>query len=353
MYRWTNYSGISVSANEKPRQQKLLSERIGTFLLMAASLVEVFVATVLPVLLVAFVGYLLGELSDIAVEPLNTVTLYVLLPALVFYSLTTTEVGGRGITVVVGSVVAFTLGMVALSLLVGRALGTGSDGLRGLVLASAFPNVGNFGIPVSMAAFGSVGRDTAVLFVIGQSMLLFTVGVYVAAGGMTVSSREPLRRIATFPLLYVVLAAALLRLAGIELSPSDPLMGTVEMVGNASIPLFLIILGMQLSRTDAGATLRRTTPALAMKLAVAPVLAAGLVLVVEFPAPEVAQTFILLAAGPVAVAPLSLAIEFSGGDSETAVTTPEYLSTVIFITTVASMVTVSVLVFVFRAGWVP
>lgn len=316
---------------------------------MAASLVGVFVATILPVLLVALVGYVLGVVSDVDVDPLNTVTLYVLLPALVFYSLTTTAVDSGGITVVVGAVVAFTLGMVAVSALAGRALGTGGGGRRGLVLASAFPNVGNFGIPVTAAAFGAAGRETAVLFVVGQNVLLFTVGVFVAASGRRVDAREPLRRIASFPLLYVVVAAVLLRLAGIELSPSDPMMGTIEMVGNAAIPVFLLILGMQLARTDAGATLRRTTPALAMKLAVAPAVAFALVAVIEFPSVVVAQAFVVLAAGPVAVGTLSLAIEFSDAEPDAAVDTPAYLSTVVFLTTLASVVSVSALVVFFDA----
>lgn len=334
---------------------------------MVASPVDVFASTILPVLTVAAVGYVLGAGTDVDVEPLNTVTLYVLMPALVFHSLATTTVDGGAIGVVVAAVVAFTLVMMALAAGVGRLLGESGPTLRALVLAGAVPNVGNFGIPVSTAAFGQVGRDTAVLFVVGQSLVVFTAGVVVASGGRAGGWRASARRVVTFPLVYVVVLALSASWLGVVPPESGVAMETVTSVGNASIPLFLLILGIQLARTDAGAALRRTLPAVGLKLAVAPALAVGIALLIGFETPAVARTFVLEAGAPVAVTPLALAIEFAdpetapdGGDPddhatadhEATVSAQAYLGTAIFVTTVASVVTVTALIAVLRAGLV-
>jgi predicted permease len=48
------------------------------------SLLSIFAGSVLPIVTIAAVGFTLGRVRSIAVEPLNTVTIYVLTPALVF-----------------------------------------------------------------------------------------------------------------------------------------------------------------------------------------------------------------------------------------------------------------------------
>ncbi len=53
----------------------------------ADSLVSVFVSAILPTLSLAVVGYVLGTVRDVGVDQLNTVTIYVFVPALIFHSL--------------------------------------------------------------------------------------------------------------------------------------------------------------------------------------------------------------------------------------------------------------------------
>jgi hypothetical protein len=127
-------------------------------------------------------------------------------------------------------------------------------------------------------------------------------------------------------------------------------METVRSVGDASIPIFLLILGIQLARTDARAALRRTAPAVGLKLVVAPAVGLAIALAVGFGDPLVARTFVLEAASPVAVTPLALTIEFADGSSDDPVSAPEYLGTTIFVTTVASVVTVTALLSLLQAG---
>jgi len=145
------------------------------------SLLSIFASAILPIVTIAAVGFVLGRVRSIAVGPLNTVTIYVLAPALVFHSIATTDIGGETLAKLLAGVVGFVLVMAAIAEGVGRALGEDEPIRSALVLVSSFSNSGNFGIPLSAFAFGVVGRATAVVYLVGQSVVVYTVGVYLAS----------------------------------------------------------------------------------------------------------------------------------------------------------------------------
>jgi predicted permease len=179
------------------------------------SLVSVFITAILPIFAITVVGYLLGRAMSIDVGPLNVVALYVFLPALVFHSLATTTIAGGVVLTLFGAVVAFVVVMIVLSEATGQLAGTPEPRRSGLVLASAFPNAGFYGIPVAAFAFGAIGRATAVLYVVVQSFLMYTIGVYVASRGGGEGGTGAVREIARLPLVYAIMAAAVSRWLGI------------------------------------------------------------------------------------------------------------------------------------------
>lgn len=175
------------------------------------SLLSPLMSAILPILSIAVVGYALSKTRSIDAEPLATVSIYVLLPALVFYSLATSEItAATTVTFIVGAMV-FTVAIAAVAEGIGRAGNNSDPALNGLVLSSSFPNVGNFGIPFMVFAFGTLGRSAAVLFVIGQAVLMYTMGVYVASREGTASWHKPVMNIFRLPMLYATVAGVLIR----------------------------------------------------------------------------------------------------------------------------------------------
>ncbi|MFC6736804.1 hypothetical protein ACFQEQ_11220 [Halolamina salina] len=87
------------------------------------ALIDIFVSAILPIVLIAGVGFTLGRAKDVEPGPLNTATVYVLAPALVLHSLLDTGLGGETLVRLAAAVTAFTLGMAALVELSGRLLG--------------------------------------------------------------------------------------------------------------------------------------------------------------------------------------------------------------------------------------
>ena len=302
------------------------------------SLLSAFTQAVLPVLSVAAVGYALGVLTDVEPEPLVTVTVYVLVPALVFHSLATASVGGTEGIRIVGAAVVLTLVMWAVS--EGVATVASEQTRNGFVLAGTFPNTANYGIPLSVFAFPSVGRTTAVLYVIGSTVMIYTVGVYVASRDAAASSLGALRRVARLPLVYAVPVGVAANLLGFD--GGGAAFETLRLVGDSSIPLMLIVLGVQLARATPSGTVRDVGVVNAVRLVVAPLVAVPVVLALGFTDPNVARVVVLEASTPVAVTTVILTVEF-GGD-------PDYAAAAVLTTTLASIVTVTLLIELLRSG---
>ena len=315
----------------------------------SVSLLGIFATAILPIVAVAAVGFGLGRYKDVEADALNTITVYVLAPALVVHSLTTSALGGGTILAVVAAVGLFTAVMLAVGEAVGRLAGQREPILGAFVLVTIFPNTGNYGIPLADFAFGSTGRSVAVLVTALEAVLMYTVGIYIAARGGETDPLGDMKRVFGVPLVYAVVVALVARYAGVVPPAESTLMTTLELVGNASIPVMLLILGIQLAGVDVTGTLRPVGAASALRLVLAPIVASAAVLLVGVGNPTVARAVVLLLATPTGVTTIILVGAFSGAGDRLA--PGEFTSATVFVTTVASVVTVTGLVAALQAGW--
>ena len=313
------------------------------------SLLGIFATAILPIVAIATAGFVLGRVRDVAVDPLNTITVYVLVPALVFHSLATTSLGGATLASVAVGVLLFTGVMAVLAEGTGRALGETEPILGTFVLVSVFSNAGNYGIPVSEFAFGAVGRSTAVVYIVAQSVAMYTLGVYLAARGDGEDWRSGMRAIFTIPLIYTVVAALAARSLGVVPAADTATMETLKLVGDSAIPVMLLILGIELADTDYSAAAIRVTPAAALKMLVAPVVAVGIVTVVGFQNTTVARVFVLQCSMPAAVTTLILTGEFAGSAPD-GMDAAEFAGTAIFLSTVVSVPLLTGLIALLQSG---
>lgn len=312
------------------------------------SFVSALNTAILPVLAIAGVGFVLGRYRDVSVETLSTITIYVLVPALVFSSLATTSLEGSAAVSILVGVVAFTVVMIGLAEAGARALGETGPVRSGMVLTSSFSNAGNYGIPLSAFAFGAVGRSTAILYISVQAVLLYTVGVYVASRGERGRGAGAFFEVFKLPLAYAVLAAGLARAFDLVPPPDGVVMQTITLTGDAAIPVMLVMLGVQLANTNYGGTTSRVWAPTTLKMVVAPLAALGIALGIGFDDPVVGRVFVLECAMPAAVTPLMLTIEYGGEGSGLAAA--EYVSTTILVTTLLSVPILAVLVGVLQSG---
>jgi predicted permease len=150
-------------------------------------------------------------------------------------------------------------------------------------------------------------------------------------------------QVLTLPVTYAVVAAGVVLAFDLVPPTSGPAMKSIKLLGDASIPLFLLILGLQVAEMRPGQTVRRTLPTVSVKLLVAPVVAAVLTLVFGF------ADSVVLAAGPAAVTPLVLTIEFTD-DNMAGVSAAEYVGTVVLLAIFGAFPVVTGLIFLFEVG---
>lgn len=312
------------------------------------SLVDALTTAILPVLAVAAAGAALGRLRDVTVDPLATVTLYILAPALVFHSLATTSIRAGSVMRVAVGVVVFTVVMTMTALAVGRLTGLSQE-LRGsLALTSAFPNSGNYGIPLATFAFGALGESIAVLFLAAQSVLVYTLGVVLASRGGGADLRGAASEVFRLPLLYAAVAAGLVRL--FDAVPSGSMMDTIRLTGDAAIPVMLLLLGIQVVGGTGRGDVTSVIPGVVLKLFIAPVIGLVLAIGLGFEDATVGRVFILECAMPAAITPLMLVVEYRGEGSIEGLSAPDYVSTTILVTTLLSVVTLTGLIALLQTG---
>jgi len=321
-----------------------------TALTLLQSLLSIFLSSVAPPLSIAAMGYLLGQSRDVSIDGLSAVTVYILLPALVFETLVTTSIDIGTVTSIAGVMVAFTFVMGLIAWATDWSRGQEGTVMYGAAMAAAIPNVGNFGIPVASFAFGEAGRSTAVLFVVVQNLILYTLGIYLLSKGRADSGHnEAVRRVLSQPVVYAVLAAMIV--TGLDARPptDSTVMQTLGMVGDASIPVFLVILGLQVAKMNVGATVRKTLPTVGLKILIAPLVAVTLITLIDVGDLSVTWAFVVLAAGPSAVTPMVLSIEFAN-NSDARISTGDYVGTVVFLTIFGSLPIVTGLILLVRSG---
>ncbi|MDV6373252.1 AEC family transporter [Deinococcus arenicola] len=289
----------------------------------------------LPVMIVAGLGALLASRMQIDQVTVSRITMYLLIPALVLDVILQTpvkaaEAGQLGL--------AFLLTM-GLSLALGWLIGWGRPDAerRSLSAAAGIWNSGNMGLPIALFAFGDRGFDQATVVFLVSIVAMYIVGpaIYGSASksGQKYGVAGILKSVFRLPTVWVALVALGLRLLNVPL-PEGITRG-VSLLAQATLPLVLLSLGLQLGAGGWPPLNRRVWLASAARLIGGPLIALGvgsLVGLRELPL----AVLILSASMPTAVNALLLAQEY-GGDSET-------VAGVVLVTTLGSVLTVAAVV---------
>lgn len=295
-----------------------------------------FVEIILPVFLIVFSGYLLERFGQLDFRTLTNTSLYLLSPSLVFSALMKREVPLDLALNLFFFMLVYTALMTALAAALGRSLKLDRDARTALSLSTVFMNVGNFGLPLVYFAFGDAGLDVSILTFVVFNLPLSTLAIVMAQGSgapLLPAIRNTLR----IPIFHAVLLA--LALKGLDLTLPVFLLRPVDLMGQAAIPLMLIMLGMQLARTHLVATPGFLTLAGVLRLLVAP--AVAWFITPWFGLEGLArQVVVLQTSTPAAVLPLLYSLRFGAR--------PDLVAGAIFTSTLASAGTLTLLLYLLK-----
>jgi len=194
---------------------------------------------VLPVFLIALVGYVYGRRKRPDMRVINQVNMDVFVPALIFYALASRSFAFEEYSRVALAAVVVMLGSGALAFPLCRMLGWQ---WRTFVPPVMFSNCGNLGLPLFVLAFGEQALAIAVIFLVAENTLHFTLGRYFLDHHVRPWHvlRSPVVLATLFGLGFSVL----------ELPLPQAVLLPIEMIGNISIPLLLFALGVRLVDID-------------------------------------------------------------------------------------------------------
>ncbi len=201
-------------------------------------------------------------------------------------------------------------------------------------------NAGNYGLPVNLFAFGPDAVAPASLFFTVNAMVAASLGVYLSAWGRA-SARLALRRAAGVPLVYAAALGLLVNLSG--LAVPEPLGKAFHLMGQASVPTMLVVLGIKLAEMVQSRQCTVPVPALAFvavaRLLLAPALAWVLAGVLGLDG--LARNVVIVeSAMPTAVITTILATEFE--------TDPSFAALCVLVTTLLSLPTMTILLNLLR-----
>ena len=197
---------------------------------------------VAPVFLLAAIGFTWVRLGfEYRVQFVTQLAMTLSVPCLIFVSLMRTEIDPAALTTLsLASVAAYGAVTLATALLVwGLRLQ-----VRTYLAPLIFGNTGNLGLPLALFAFGETGLGYAVVVFAVMAIWSFTFGVWLVAGGGS------LTKVIKEPLVGATLLGGLFLWQGWE-TPRF-LTNTLELVGQMAIPMMLITLGVAVARLTPG-----------------------------------------------------------------------------------------------------
>ena len=295
---------------------------------------DVLFDVVVPAFVVVLVGVALGRAFAIDLVPISRVSLYATVPALVFVSLSTSEVAFDDVGLLLSANALFLLGMAAISS--AAAWWMPKRSRRGLVATSMFGNAANIMLPVTLFAFGEAGLQRALILYVFSAVVLFTLGPLVL-GGNGGSRRRLLLAVLRLPVLWAALLGVAVNVAGWTM-PVGFARG-IGLLGDAAIPLVLLMLGLQIQRSGVRAPSGVNVLGAVLKLVIGPVVGFAAAWTLGIRGLDLA-VLTLLAAMPPAVNTFMLAIEFGADADEVART--------VIVSTLTSVVTLTVVLLALR-----
>ncbi|GIO24830.1 AEC family transporter [Oceanobacillus sp. J11TS1] len=290
-----------------------------------------FIEVILPIMAVFAAGFILQRIRVLDVRSVSAVCLYILSPALVFVTLYDAEFD-RGFLVILIYMFVLFYAMVFINKILAKIFGWDGNKESAAILSTGFMNSGNYGLPVVLYSIGSAAAPYAIFIMVIQALQNNFFGVYYASRS-TSGIRRALENVLKMPTTYAAILAFLFSLQPIAIP--DYIHSTLEMVGNAAIPVMMVMLGMQLgSLTALKIDWQVVLSSVTLKMIVAPILTATFVWLVPVD-PLIGTVLIIISAMPTAATTTMYAIEFD--------TEPELVSTITFISTVVSVVTLTIL----------
>jgi len=297
--------------------------------------IEIF-STFAVILIIMAIGYLIKQIGWVSTDNIkgfNTIVMNIALPCLMFNSLYTFDlsmISTLGTIPIIG--VCCGILMAIITFLIFNLLKIDETKKWSLLTAVVIGNTGFIGFPVIMGIFGETGFLRAVFFNLADN-LMFVIIYTLLIVKFNGEYRKIINKILHMPFIWGILIGLTFNIFNIPIG--DVLSTTISYLGDITIPLILLTIGLSMQFDKIKEDLNLSLLATALKLFIYPIIA--LIILSIIPMNTFENNIILIQGGmPAAMVTLSLAIEF---DLDTNLAT-----NTIVISTLLSLITLPILI---------
>lgn len=287
-------------------------------------LLLIFNSSILPVFIIAGIAFIYNRLARPDILQIANLTLIIFAPVFVFDAMVKSKITVGELYKPIVFMAVLTTALMVIAGLAGRILRGNENERIALILSGSMINVGNFGLPLIYFSFGKDSATYSALYFIAFSFPLSTVAIYIC------SQEKKIIRVLTEVLKIPLFHAMILALLFTEFSISVPeaINKSFGLIGQATIPLLIFILGLKLSNIRISfAHIRFIVPAVIIRLVISPVIALILLKTIGISGIE-KNVAVIQTSTPAALLPLMYAIRFNRS--------PDLLAAMIMTTTVLS-----------------
>lgn len=284
-------------------------------------------------------GWILDRRYKLDLDSLVKLNFNLFVPVFIFVKVVEATLdGGEALTILAftGYVIA---SMCLLTMVTAKVRGLSSKDRIAMQLATMFYNCGNFGIPVTALAYPEMGPKVQVFALMAMNMSVFTIGMTLARKQGEGASQGWWRNVTAIlkqPPVYGVLFAVPVRLLDLPVTEWQFIWKPLDYIAGGLVAIATVTLGVQLSKTKPPSFRGGLGWAVAIRLIGGPLVALGLVWLLDFRG-DFAAVLILGAASPTAVNTALLAHEFKGNSAFAAAAV--FYSTLISVPIVAVLAT--------------
>lgn len=294
----------------------------------------ILINVILPVFLQISLGFGVKKLINFSVNTLANIQFYILVPAMLFVKMYETKINKEiALKISLHSIILF-LALYIISYIICKLFKYNKSISSSFNNSVCLYNSGNYCIPlIQMLYSNPLATSVQILIMTVQTIIINTVGIYSITSGQK-SMKEGLLDVLKVPMIYTIILALMLR--GFDIKVFPPIWNAMSSLGNAMVPMALICLGAQLAETTYSFKIPKVYLSNFIRLIISPLIAYVLVLLLGMKG-VAAEVAIISSAAPTAVNAVLLAIRY---DSE-----PTFASQTVFLSTVISPITVSLVVF--------
>ena len=274
---------------------------------------------ILPIFVVILVGYILGKKFTLDVKTLSKLNFYVFVPSFIFTDLYKSNISFKLIDVIFVTALVFICNLI-IPFIISKVRGHNRDFVGAMTNSICLFNSGNIGIPLITLVFSSapfvidgktpyltLALTCQILIMTFQTIMSNTLG-FINAGRATVDLKTAIIKVLKMPAIYAIALAFLLKLVPYNLE-MIPIWPSFIYMGDALIPVALITLGIQLSKTKFKLSNPDVYISNFFRLIISPCIALILIYILGLNG-VMAEVLIIVLSGPTAVNAALIAVEY-------------------------------------------